>query len=54
LDFFFTPAWLPHSRTNLLANPGFETGNTAGWSAFGSPTLTAEGAQVHTGSFACR
>ena len=40
-------------QTNLLANPGFETGNTAGWSAFGSPTLTAEGAQVHTGSFAC-
>ncbi|HTQ50695.1 MAG TPA: carbohydrate binding domain-containing protein, partial [Candidatus Acidoferrales bacterium] len=38
---------------NLLTNPGFETGNTTGWFAFGSPTLTAESTQVHSGSYAC-
>jgi glucuronoarabinoxylan endo-1,4-beta-xylanase len=38
---------------NLLTNPGFETGNTTGWVPFGSPTLTAETSQVHSGTYAC-
>jgi hypothetical protein len=38
---------------NLVTNPGFETGNTSGWFAFGSPTLAVETSQVHSGSFAC-
>jgi len=36
----FTPAWLPHSKTKSFGKSGFEDRNTAGWSAFGSPTLT--------------
>ena len=39
--------------TNFLTNPGFETGNTTGWFAFGSPTLMVESTQVHSGSYAC-
>jgi glucuronoarabinoxylan endo-1,4-beta-xylanase len=39
--------------TNFLTNPGFETGNTMGWFAFGSPTLTVESTQVHSGNYAC-
>ena len=39
--------------TNFLTNPGFETGNTTGWFAFGSPPLTVESTQVHSGSYAC-
>jgi glucuronoarabinoxylan endo-1,4-beta-xylanase len=38
---------------NLVTNPGFETGNTSGWFAFGSPTLTVETSQVHSGTYAC-
>jgi glucuronoarabinoxylan endo-1,4-beta-xylanase len=38
---------------NLVQNPGFETGNTTGWFAFGSPTLTVETSQVHSGNYAC-
>jgi glucuronoarabinoxylan endo-1,4-beta-xylanase len=38
---------------DLVTNPGFETGNTSGWFAFGSPTLAVETSQVHSGSFAC-
>jgi glucuronoarabinoxylan endo-1,4-beta-xylanase len=38
---------------NLTTNPGFETGNTTGWFAFGSPTLIVETTQVHSGSYAC-
>jgi glucuronoarabinoxylan endo-1,4-beta-xylanase len=37
---------------NLVANPGFETGNTSGWYGFGSPTISSETAQVHSGSYA--
>ncbi|HXI71537.1 MAG TPA: carbohydrate binding domain-containing protein [Verrucomicrobiae bacterium] len=36
----------------LSSNPGFETGTTAGWFAFGSPTIFAQSSQVHSGSFA--
>ncbi len=37
---------------NLVTNPGFETGDTSGWFAFGSPTISAETSQVHSGSYA--
>ncbi|MGA2281958.1 MAG: YDG domain-containing protein [Verrucomicrobiota bacterium] len=37
---------------NLATNPGFETGNTTGWFAFGSPTISAQTIQVHSGSYA--
>ncbi len=37
---------------NLAANPGFETGNTSGWIAFGSPTISAETNEVHSGVYA--
>ena len=40
--------------TNLLTNPGFETGNTTGWFAFGSPTLSVETSQVHSGTYAAQ
>ena len=41
------------AQSNLLTNPGFETGDTTGWFPFGSPTLTAESTQVHSGTYAC-
>jgi glucuronoarabinoxylan endo-1,4-beta-xylanase len=44
---------LPVAAQNLLTNPGFETGTTTPWFAFGSPTLTVESTQVHSGSYAC-
>ena len=37
---------------NLATNPGFETGDTTGWFAFGSPTISAQSAQVHSGGYA--
>jgi O-glycosyl hydrolase len=37
---------------NLATNPGFETGNTSGWFAFGSPTISVQTSQVHSGSYA--
>ncbi len=41
------------SAQNLLTNPGFETGNTMGWTNFGEViTFSAESTQVHSGSFA--
>ena len=39
---------------NLVTNPGFETGNTTGWFAFGSPTLSVETSQVHSGTYAAQ
>ncbi|MGH7980306.1 MAG: carbohydrate binding domain-containing protein, partial [Limisphaerales bacterium] len=39
--------------TNFLTNPGFEAGNTSGWFAFGSPTISAESSVVHSGNYAC-
>src|ERR1035437_5515799 len=48
---FFLPAGIAAAQ-NLATNPGFETGTTAGWSAFGSPTITAQSSQVHSGSYA--
>jgi len=38
---------------NLVTNPGFESGNTTGWFAFGSPTISVETSQVHSGTYAC-
>ena len=40
------------SAQNLVTNPGFETGDTTGWFAFGSPTISAQTIQVHSGSYA--
>lgn len=40
------------SAQNLAINPGFETGNTSGWSAFGAATISAQTSQVHSGSYA--
>ena len=37
---------------NLVTNPGFETGDTSGWFAFGTPTIAAETSQVHSGTYA--
>jgi len=37
---------------NLATNPGFETGDTSGWFAFGSPTISAETSLVHSGTYA--
>ncbi len=37
---------------NLATNPGFETGDTTGWFAFGSPTISVETNQVHSGAYA--
>jgi glucuronoarabinoxylan endo-1,4-beta-xylanase len=37
---------------NLAINPGFETGDTTGWFAFGSPNISAQTIQVHSGSYA--
>jgi O-glycosyl hydrolase len=39
---------------NLLTNPGFETGDTSGWIAFGTPTIGVETSQVHSGTYACQ
>src|SRR5437899_1696224 len=37
---------------NLAQNPGFESGNTAGWFAFGPPTISVQCTQIHSGSYA--
>ena len=42
------------SAQNLVTNPGFETGDTTGWFAFGSPTISAETSQVHSGTYAAQ
>jgi glucuronoarabinoxylan endo-1,4-beta-xylanase len=38
---------------NLVTNPGFETGDTTGWFAFGPPTISVETSQVHSNTYAC-
>jgi glucuronoarabinoxylan endo-1,4-beta-xylanase len=40
-----------HAR-NLAQNPGFELGTISGWFAFGSPTISVQATQVHSGSYA--
>jgi len=37
---------------HIATNPGFETGDTRGWFGFGSPTISAQTSQVHSGSYA--
>jgi chitinase len=39
-----------HAASNLVTNPGFETGNLSGWSC--DPTNTVVSSPVHNGSFA--
>ena len=48
-SFFCAPNVLAQ---NLATNPGFETGNTSGWLPFGSPIISAETVQVHSGNYA--
>lgn len=40
------------AATNLVTNPGFETGNLSGWSC--TSTTTVVGTPVHSGSFAAQ
>src|SRR5579862_271513 len=52
LGLLVTAGWSGQAQ-NLVTNPGFETGNTSGWFAFGSPTISVETSQVHSGTYAC-
>src|SRR5262245_21231226 len=37
---------------NLAPDPGFESGDTSSWFPFGPATISAQTAQVHSGSYA--
>jgi glucuronoarabinoxylan endo-1,4-beta-xylanase len=37
---------------NLVSNPGFESGDTAGWTGFGAVALSVQTTTVHAGSYA--
>lgn len=50
LAFLFFCGHTLNAQSNLLTNPGFELGNTSGWTTWGS-TLTASTAQVRSGSY---
>lgn len=39
---------------NLVTNPGFETGDTTGWFAWGPDMISAETNEVHSGNYAVR
>jgi len=41
------------SAQNLATNPGFETGDTTGWSDFGAGLISVETNYVHSGNYAC-
>ena len=45
-----SPATTLAAATNLVTNPGFETGNLSGWSC--TATTTVVGSPTHSGSFA--
>ncbi len=47
-------ASLSSQAQNLVTNAGFETGDTTGWFAFGSCTLSVETSQVHSGTYAAQ
>jgi glucuronoarabinoxylan endo-1,4-beta-xylanase len=47
-------ASLSSQAQNLVTNPGFETGTTSGWFAFGTPTISVETSQVHSGTYAAQ
>jgi glucuronoarabinoxylan endo-1,4-beta-xylanase len=49
---FLAASGLAGRGQNLATNTGFETGNTSGWSSFGSTTLIVETSQVHSGIYA--
>lgn len=49
---FFAAFNMAGRAQNLATNSGFETGNTSGWSPFGSTTLIVETSQVHSGTYA--
>jgi glucuronoarabinoxylan endo-1,4-beta-xylanase len=51
---FLAVSGLAGQAQNLATNPGFETGNTSGWSPFGSTTLIVETSQVHSGIYAAQ
>src|SRR5664280_801176 len=48
---FFLQAGIAAAQ-NLASNPGFETGNTTGWFGFGSPMISAQTSQFHSGTYA--
>jgi glucuronoarabinoxylan endo-1,4-beta-xylanase len=50
---FVLQAGLAAAQTNLVTNPGFETGDTSGWTIQGPCTLSVETSQVHSGTYAC-
>ena len=50
---FVLQSWLAAAQPNLTTNPGFETGDTSGWFAFGPPSISTETSQVHSGTYAC-
>jgi glucuronoarabinoxylan endo-1,4-beta-xylanase len=50
--FIWFCAFCPCLAQNLAVNPGFELGNTSGWGPFGSPTISVETQQVHSGVYA--
>ncbi len=51
---FLCLATMSTTAQNLVTNPGFETGDTTGWFAFGTPTIAAETGQVHSGTYAAQ
>src|SRR5664280_576338 len=48
---FFLQAGIAAAQ-NLASNPGFESGNTSGWFGFGTPSISAQTSQVHSGTYA--
>lgn len=46
---FILPCRVP--AQNLAVNPGFENGNTSGWSSFGPPVISVQTTQVHSGTY---
>jgi enterochelin esterase-like enzyme len=52
--YLFNMNWFQFTNgtsSNLVTNPGLETGNTAGWAVNGAGSITATTAQKHGGSY---